>query len=234
MNVRVLCTHIAGVLNVKADQLSRRRQITSTEWSLHPVVVQALWERWGVPFVDLFATRENTKRPMFVSPYPDEKAWAVDALSIPWTGMWAYAFPPTPLIPKVLQQVRTSNVELIMIAPWWPRQAWAGDLGLLRQEDCRIQSHKPDIYGYYWFTDQAGYFRMCFRTLPLWPGLLKQPKVSVFHNNIGMLRLHAYRAGRVACRDFSGSGSESRQRETSLHFYSGLRFQVETLHAMVR
>ena len=45
--------------------------------------------------MDLFATRLNTKLPLYVSPIPDPQAWAVDALNIPWENLVAYAYPPT-------------------------------------------------------------------------------------------------------------------------------------------
>ena len=95
--VRIQCRHISGCLNVKADLLSRRSQVIQTEWSLNPRVVEAIWALWGRPHIDLFATSDNHKIDTFVSPFPDELAWATDAMSISWQGMWAYAFPPTPL-----------------------------------------------------------------------------------------------------------------------------------------
>jgi hypothetical protein len=50
--------------------------------------------QWGSPHVDLFATSLNYKLQVFVSPVPDPKTYAVDAMSFPWEGMFAYAFPP--------------------------------------------------------------------------------------------------------------------------------------------
>ena len=49
----------------------------------------------------MFTTAENKVTPVYVSPYPDHRAWAVDALSISWDG-WGlvYAFPPAPIVPK--------------------------------------------------------------------------------------------------------------------------------------
>ena len=46
--------------------------------------------------MDLFATRYNYKLPKFVSLVPDQTAWAVDALSLPWQDLDVYAFPPQP------------------------------------------------------------------------------------------------------------------------------------------
>ena len=39
--------------------------------------------------------RFNRKLPLFVSPVPDPMASAVDALSLPWENLDAYAFPAT-------------------------------------------------------------------------------------------------------------------------------------------
>ena len=170
--VRLACQHIAGILNVKADILSRKNKVFNTEWSLHPNVIQALWSRWGCPLVDLFATSENFKLPVYVSPYPDPQAWATDALSISWAGLWAYAYPPTPLIPKVLLKVRQEPVELILIAPWWPKRAWTVDALALSLEPPKA--------------------------LPLWNTLLVQPRTSRFHQTPEMLNLHAWRLSRTA------------------------------------
>ena len=54
--------------------------------------------------MDLLATRLNIKLPLYVSPIPDPQAWAIDALNIPWENLVAYAFPPTALLPKVVQK----------------------------------------------------------------------------------------------------------------------------------
>ena len=86
--------HIPGHLNVIADKLSRHNQVIQTEWSLSQQVFTLLCSRWIQPQVDLFATRFNHKLPRFVSPVPDSEAWAVDALSLQWDHLEAYAFPP--------------------------------------------------------------------------------------------------------------------------------------------
>ena len=47
MNTIILCRHIPGQLNVRANQLSRKTQVIATEWSLHLRVIQAMWAVWG-------------------------------------------------------------------------------------------------------------------------------------------------------------------------------------------
>ena len=66
-----------------ADGLSRDVPLPS-EWSLDDHSFQLLCRREFLPEVDLFATRENNKVPVFVSPLQDHLAVDVDAFSIDW------------------------------------------------------------------------------------------------------------------------------------------------------
>ena len=77
-----------------------------------------------VPKVDLFATSVNKKLPLYVSLIPDPQAWAVDALNIPWENLVVYAFPPTALLPKVIQKLQSQECRIILIAPGWPTKPW--------------------------------------------------------------------------------------------------------------
>lgn len=166
-NCQLRARHIPGRLNVLADQLSRDHQVISTEWSLSPSVTERIWLKWGKPWIDLFATRLNTKLPHFVSPVPDEKAWQVDALSIDWTRMWAYAFPPSPLLPALLQKMLKEPCTILLIAPYKPERPW---FPLLLQL----------------LTDQPW-------PLPNREDLLYQPRTGTLHRNPESLALHAWR-----------------------------------------
>ena len=99
--VTLRARHIPGRLNVVADKLSRLGQTIQTEWCLLPQVFQKICERWHRPQIDLFATRFNNKLPLFVSPVPDPRATAIDALSLPCRDLDAYAFPSTAILGKV-------------------------------------------------------------------------------------------------------------------------------------
>ena len=72
--------HILGRLNVIADKLSTLGQTIQTEWSLLLEVIQTICSRWHRPQIDLFATRFNSKFPLFVSPVPD-----------PWSLQWMHS-----------------------------------------------------------------------------------------------------------------------------------------------
>ena len=124
-NIIVRARHIPGPLNVIADHLSRPNRPISTDWSLHPEIVKGIFRLWGTPEVDMFATVSDSHLPRFMSPVPEPRALAVDALSQDWQGRSMYMFPPFPLLNKVIQKLRSTQVaEVILAAPWWPKQSW--------------------------------------------------------------------------------------------------------------
>ena len=158
---------MAGKLNVLADSLSRDGQILPTEWSLHPQILTRLWEHWDRPNLDLFATHRNRKMEVFVSPIPDPEAYDVDALSISWKGMYAYAYPPTAILPKVLAKAREDACYLVLVAPNWPQQPWFGPLqDLLVDLPVRLPPIKK---------------------------MLKQPQSDLYHLSPEHLDLHAWK-----------------------------------------
>ena len=159
--------HIPGRLNVIADKLSRHNQVIQTEWSLSPQVFSQLCSKWPPPLVDLCATRFNHKLPSLVSPVPDQAAWAVDALSLSWEHLDAYAFPPVSLLPQVVSKLRDQGCHrMILIAPGWPNMPWFWDL-----VDLSVQ--------------------IPF-SLPLARDLVTQPFNRLVHRNLQNLNLHAW------------------------------------------
>ena len=98
--------HIPGKTNILADRLSRSGKPISTEWSLNQSICNSIFLMSGHPNIDLFATRLNNRLPLFVSPIPDSKALAIDAMSMNWDGIHAYAFPPFHIIPAILTKIR--------------------------------------------------------------------------------------------------------------------------------
>ena len=165
--VTLKARHMPGRLNVIADKLSRLGQTIQTEWSLLPEVFQAICSRWHQPQVDLFATRFNNKLPLFVSPVPDPLATAVDALSLPWEDLDAYAFPPTAILGKVVEKLQnTPGMRIILIAPGMPNIPWFWDL-------VTMSSQIP-------------------LSLPFLPNLLTQPFNQIPHRNLTNLNLHAW------------------------------------------
>ncbi|CAG2187227.1 unnamed protein product [Mytilus edulis] len=86
LNIFLSVRHVPGSQNLLADALSRSRVPVNTEWEIHPSVFQEIILRWDRPHIDLFATSLNHKLETYVSPIPDEKAWAVDAMTLSWEG----------------------------------------------------------------------------------------------------------------------------------------------------
>ena len=87
--------------------------------TLHLQVFKQICHEWFT-HVDLFATHLNRKVPLYVSLVPDQNAWDIDALNINWSGLTAYAYPPTALLHRVIQKIRHSSCLIIVVAPGLP------------------------------------------------------------------------------------------------------------------
>ena len=165
-NFQLRARHVPGKLNIIADFLSRPHCVLHTEWTLARRVLQPVWQTWHRPMVDLFATKFNNILDLYVSPVPDPEAWAVDALSIPWKGFQGYAFPPIPILGKVIKKARLDQASLILICPYWPAQPWFPDLLQL--------THVPPL------------------ALQVSKKALVQPRSGIPHGNPSTLNLHAW------------------------------------------
>ena len=115
--------------------------------------------------MDLFASENNAKLPLYCSLQKDPNALAHDALLLSWDNLESYAFPPQPLIRRVLLKVKKSGTRMILVAPNWGRRPWMSIL-----IDLLI-----DIP----------------RALPIKEKLLKMPDQWVFHPDPQLLNLVA-------------------------------------------
>ncbi len=167
MGITIQIRHIPGALNVIADRLSRKGQIQQTEWSLHPHVFKRICSTLYKPMIDGFATADNTKLPLYISPVPDPAAYSVDALSVPWTGLCLYLFPPVRILSQVLRKLLLEPCRALVIAPFWPSQIWFWDI-------VHASTNQP-------------------MALPDFIRLLRQPgKPPVFDTHFRMRNLHVW------------------------------------------
>ncbi len=98
-----------------------RNNVSSEEWTLHPLMVQRIWEVFGKARVDLFASEDNSHCQIFFTK-------STDALAHEWPSLPLYAFLPVALLPQVLRRVREQRHKLILIAPLWRNQPWVSKL----------------------------------------------------------------------------------------------------------
>ena len=103
---------------------------------------------------------------------PGSQAVFEDAFRHPWDDLDLYAFPPFPLVGRVIARVRDlSRVAMTLVAPLWPEKEWFADLLLLLTQ--------PPL------------------ALPWWDSLLRQPHCNLFHQGVHSLNLHTWRLSSV-------------------------------------
>ncbi len=109
LKCKVMARHISGRLNVKADALSRTNQIIATEWSIKIELLWKIWEKWGIPEVDLFTASMNKNLSGYVSPRP---------------GYISICFSPLGNDRRNTEELEMDQAEMILIAPKWDRKPW--------------------------------------------------------------------------------------------------------------
>ena len=118
LDIHLDARYLPEQANVLADLLSHRRQVVGTGWGLHPQVARSLLRVWGNPSIDLFATSLNTKLFLYCSLVSDPQAVFEDAFRHPWDDLDLYAFPPFPLISRVIARFReSSSLAMTLVAP---------------------------------------------------------------------------------------------------------------------
>ena len=124
LSITLVPRHLKGVLNVLADQGSRDLPV-DTEWSLDTSTYHWVSRLPPLaPQVDLFATRDNSHLPEFVSPCPDLLAAGIDALTLDW-NRWTsiYLFPPVAIIKDLLPHLEAFSGTGVLIAPHYEGSA---------------------------------------------------------------------------------------------------------------
>lgn len=126
----------------------------------------SIFQLWGFPRLDLFASRENRKCRRFCSLLGHGRGSVSDAFLQSWVVGLLYAFPPFPLIHRVLLKIRRDHARVILIAPAWPHQ--------------------------HWYTSLLHMSVQAPLSLPLLPDLITQDRGSLRHPNLESLHLTAW------------------------------------------
>ena len=84
---------IMGMKNILGDQQSCVDQVLFMDWCLLPWMFDGISKEYSHPHTDRFASRMNTKLPLYVSPVSDPKAGKENAFQHWWDDVSVYAFP---------------------------------------------------------------------------------------------------------------------------------------------
>ena len=141
-DIWITAAHLPGKQNVEADERSRKFNDRS-EWKLNKQEFEKLVGHFGLPEIDLFASRLNTQLDRYVSWLPDPQAESVDAFTLDWSKFDFYAFPPFCLVSHCLQKIKADKAEGLFIAPNWPTQSWYPRLQAMRKgESIILKRHR--------------------------------------------------------------------------------------------
>ena len=125
--IYLIVEHIPGRLNVVADYLSRIPEDRS-DWKLNQEIFQSILTKWGPIHIDLFARPWNAQVKSFYTWRAHHLALGTDALIHQWPKMGGYAFPPYPLIHRILQKIYMEQCQIILIAPVFKGASWYSTL----------------------------------------------------------------------------------------------------------
>ena len=115
---------IASKENVKTDEESRKAE-TSADWKLLPKVFQLITRTWGPMTVDAFASLSMHQLPRYWSWRADPLSLGIDGMLQSWEGEVPYIFPPFCLLPRILNKLKSQEVEkAVIVCPLWPGQSW--------------------------------------------------------------------------------------------------------------
>ncbi|KAL0867696.1 hypothetical protein ABMA27_008431 [Loxostege sticticalis] len=123
LNAVLVPHHLPGRYNTEADHLSRNR--AGSEWHLLIEATEKVFNLWGTPDIDLFASSEAH----VVSSYAtldlsDSNACFHDAFSKCWRFDLAWVFRPPALLPRVLHHLNSATGKYIIVAPKWTKPFW--------------------------------------------------------------------------------------------------------------
>lgn len=94
---------------------------------------------------DLFATSQNAKCCQYYSRAGIGWGSLGDAFLLYWGDSLLYTFPPTVLIPRILDKIKLDSATLILIAPAWAQQTWYPFLHRMSLQPLYTLPNLPDL-----------------------------------------------------------------------------------------
>lgn len=142
--LQIFASYIPSGENIEADTESRSLSVES-EYELNDLEFKKIVYKFGVPNIDLFATKLNSKCEKYVSWFPDPDSVSVDAFTLKWSKLFFYAFPPFQIISKVLEKIKQDRATGILVVPLWTAQPWFPLFNELLVEDTLIFLPRKDL-----------------------------------------------------------------------------------------
>jgi hypothetical protein len=123
-NIKIQARWIPSEENIIADTESRKSQ-TTQDCMMVNTTFNAIDKQWGPHTMDLFASAQNKKLPIFASWKLQPGAKWTNAMKHNWTEVKnAYANPPPRLIPEIIRKVKAEKTTISLVTPLWWASVW--------------------------------------------------------------------------------------------------------------
>ena len=138
-HIRLIPSHLPGLANTESDALSRQK--TQDEWHLNHRVADKIFDRLGLPEIDLFASQHTHQVPIyFTLDQRDNQALGIDALAHPWEFQIMYAFHSPAILLHTIQKFRLLGGKLLLVAPYWKEAPWCPEVAsMLYKQPFRLR-----------------------------------------------------------------------------------------------
>ena len=118
--------------NQMADLLSKE-SLQTWEFGLNQDSLNKVTRKWGIPTMDLFASKNFHVTSNYCSVEADAAAAQIDAFRLQNWPHWSYAFPPLPLLDLTLERIIEQKIKAIVVMPLWTQSLWWSKVETIRE-----------------------------------------------------------------------------------------------------